>query len=148
MRRLAVLAGCAAAVSGCGGGGGSTATKPVAAPQAALVAAGLEPPAGCYVTVFLIEDATRAQVAQVQKRLLASKAIEQVSFVSKQLQLRRFAQANPTAAKGMHVNPFSDRFEVVPRTRGGVFAIVSHFALEGGPITNARPSSGCRNRVR
>ena len=57
--------------------------------------------------------------------------------------LRRFALANPRAAKGMHVNPFADRFEVVPRTHGSVFTIVGDFATRGGPITNVKPSDLC-----
>ena len=69
--------------------------------------------------------------------------ITQVSYVSKGLELRRFALTNPKAAKAMHVNPFADRFEVVPRTNGSVFAIVGDFAARGGPITNVKPSEGC-----
>ena len=142
--RLVPVAGGALALAACGGGGGGNpgATTTVHT-SAALVAAGLEPPAGCYVTVFLAEDVTKADIASVQKRLLANRVITQVSYVSKGLQLRRFALTDPKAAKGMHVNPFADRFEVVPRTRGGVFAIVGDFATRGGPITNVKPNKSC-----
>src|SRR5690242_21481844 len=123
MRAVVALASCVAvvAVAGCGGGGGGTSAPPATTqaspgPQATLVAAGLEPPGGCYVTVFLVEDATKAQVAQVQRKLLAARGVTEVAFVSKELELRRFAVLNPGAAKGMHVNPFADRFEVVPST--------------------------------
>jgi cell division protein FtsX len=95
------------------------------------------------VTVFLAVDVTRADIASVQRRLLTNRLITEVSFVSKPLQLRRFALTNPKAAKGMHVNPFADRFEVVPRTTGGVLAIVGDFATRGGPITNVKPSKNC-----
>jgi hypothetical protein len=142
MRWLLVpVAACVLALAACGGGSqGETTTT---ATRAAVVAAGLEPPSGCYVTVFLAEDVSPAQIRAVQRRLLANRAATQVSFVSRELELRRFRLTNPKAAKGMHVNPFADRFEVVPRTRGGVFAIVGDFARRGGPITNAKPSVGC-----
>jgi hypothetical protein len=141
--RLVPVAGGALALTACGGGGGGTPTVTTVRSSAALVVAGLEPPAGCYLTVFLAEDVTKAEIASVQKRLLANRVVTQVSFVSKELQLRRFALSNPKAAKGMHVNPFADRFEVVPHTRGSVFAIVGEFASRGGPITNVKPSEGC-----
>ena len=140
---LRPVAGCARALAGCGGGGPSTSTTTTASSEAALVVAGLEPPSGCYVTVFLAENVTQRQLESVQKRLLASRIVTEVSFVSKALELRRFALANPKAAKGMHVNPFADRFEVVPRTRGGVFTIIGDFAARGGPITNVKPSKTC-----
>jgi FtsX extracellular domain len=144
MRRLWLVpvAGCVAVLGACGGGGPS-ATTTTARAAAALVVAGLEPPSGCYVTVFLAEDVTRADIASVQKRLLATRAVTQVSYVSKELELRRFGLRNPQAAKGMQVNPFADRFEVVPRRRGGVFAIVGDFATRGGPITNVKPNKSC-----
>jgi FtsX extracellular domain len=144
--RLVPVAGGALALGACGGGGGGSGTPGTTTTvhsSAALVAAGLEPPAGCYVTVFLAEDVSKADIASVQRRLLADRVITQVSYVSKGLELRRYALSNPKAAKGMHVNPFADRFEVVPRTNGGVFTIVGDFATRGGPITNVKPSEGC-----
>ena len=142
--RLVPVAGGALALAACGsGGGGPSGTTTTVRPTAALVVAGLEPPSGCYVTVFLAEDVTRADIASVQQRLLANRVITQVSYVSKDLELRRFALTNPKAAKAMHVNPFADRFEVVPRTIGGVFTIVGDFAARGGPITNVKPSESC-----
>ncbi len=132
---------CALVLAGCGGGTSGNSTTN--ASTATLVTAGLTPPLGCYVTVFLIETVTRTQTLQVQKLLLANRFVAQVSFVSKALELKRFAQTNPVAAKGMHVNPFADRFEVVPHTHGSVFAIIGDFATRGGPITNVTPSAGC-----
>jgi FtsX-like permease family protein len=140
---LLPLAGCALVLAACGGGGGSSGTGTTSASAATLVTPGLQPPAGCYVTVFLIEAVTKAQITQLQKLLLANRLISQVSFVPKALELKRFAQTNPVAAKGMHLNPFADRFEVVPRTHGSVFSIVGDFATSGGPITNVKPSTGC-----
>jgi hypothetical protein len=139
---LVPVAGCVAVLAACGGGG-SSATTTTARAGCGPGRGGLEPPSGCYVTVFLAEDVTRADIASVQKRLLATRAVTQVSYVSKELELRRFGLRNPQAAKGMHVNPFADRFEVVPRTRGGVFAIVGDFATRGGPITNVKPNKSC-----
>ena len=52
---------------------------------------------------------------------------------------------NQQAAKGMAVNPFADRFEVVPRTRSAVFAIVGDFAVRGEPITNVKPAKTCQS---
>jgi hypothetical protein len=145
--RLVPVAGCALALTACGGGGPSGAdTTPAtttATTPAALVEAGLDPPSGCYVVVFLAEDVSKPQIASVQRRLLANRAVTVVSYVSKGLELRRFAIRNPQAAKGMHVNPFTDRFEVVPRTRSGILAIVGDFVKRGGPITNVRPAENC-----
>jgi cell division protein FtsX len=138
------VAGSALALAACGGNGEPPGTTTAAATNGVLVAAGLEPPSGCYVTVFLSEAVTKADIAGVQERLLANRVITEVSFVSKGLELRRFALSNPKAAKGMHVNPFADRFEVVPRSPTAVFAIVGDFATRGGPITNVKPSQGCR----
>ena len=127
--------------TGCGG------SKPAAGTstgsQATLVTPGLTPPAGCYLTVFLIETVTRTQTLHVQNQLLANRLITQVSFVPKALELRRFAQKHPLAAQGFAVNPFTDRFEVVPRTHGSMFAIISGFATHGGPITNVTPNAAC-----
>jgi hypothetical protein len=86
---------------------------------------------------------TRKQVLDVQKQLLANPLVTQISFVSRVLALERFAQAHPTTAKGFVYNPFADQFEVVPRTNGGMFAIIAHFATHGGPITNVKPSAAC-----
>lgn len=137
-RRLLPLAVVALALTGCGG------SKPVTrTSQATLVKAGLTPPAGCYLTVFLIETVTKTQTLHVQTQLLANRLITQVSFVPKALELRRFAQTHPLAAQGFAVNPFTDRFEVVPRTHGSMFSIISGFATHGGPITNVTPNAAC-----
>ena len=140
-RKLVPLAVAALVLAACGGGtsGNSTSTGSTAT----LVTAGLTPPAGCYLTVFLIETVTRTQTLQVQKQLLANRLITQVSFVPKALELRRFAQTHPLAAQGFAVNPFTDRFEVVPRTHGSMFSIIGGFATHGGPITNVRPNAAC-----
>jgi hypothetical protein len=141
--RLVPVAGCALALAACGGGGGSSGSSTTTRSTAAVVVAGLEPPSGCYITVFLAEDVTKADIGRVQQRLLTNRVVTAVSYVSKDLELRRFALTNPKAAKGMHVNPFADRFEVIPRTSGAVFTIVGDFATRGGPITNVKPSVGC-----
>jgi hypothetical protein len=116
-RWLLPLAVAALVATGCGG------SKPAAGTstgsQATLVTAGLTPPAGCYLTVFLIESVTKTQTLHVQSQLLSNRLITQVSFVPKALELRRFAQTHPLAAQGFAVNPFTDRFEVVPRARTG-----------------------------
>jgi FtsX extracellular domain len=141
-RWLLPLAVVALVLTGCGGSGtpgASTATGS----QATLVTAGLTPPAGCYLTVFLIESVSKSQTLHVQSQLLANRLITQVSFVPKALELRRFAQTHPLAAQGFAVNPFTDRFEVVPRTHGSMFAIISGFATHGGPITNVTPNAAC-----
>ena len=136
--RLAPLVSAALILSACGGKSGDSATT-----TAELVTAGLKPPVGCYLTVFLVEDVTKAQTVRVQNQLLANKLVTTVSFVSKELELRRFAQRHPLAAQGFAVNPFTDRFEVVPRTHGSMFSIIGHFATHGGPITNVTPTAAC-----
>ena len=140
-RRLLPLVVVGLVLTACGDGtsGSSTTTGSTAT----LVTPGLTPPAGCYLTVFLVESVTTPQTLQVQKQLLANRLITQVSFVSKALELKRFAQKHPLAAQAFAVNPFTDRFEVVPRTHGSMFAIISGFATHGGPITNVRPSAAC-----
>ena len=143
MRRLVVLAGCTLALAGCGGGGSSSSTDTTGLPKATLVTAGLQPPDGCYVTIFIVENATKAQIQQLQDFVVSEKAVSEVAFVSRGLALERFGKKNPKAAKGMHVNPFSDQFEAVPRTKGAAFAIIEDFATHGGPITNVRPSPAC-----
>jgi hypothetical protein len=146
MRAVAALASCcaAAAAAGCGGGTGSQPATPSApAAQATLVVAGLEPPGGCYVTVFLVDGATAAQVAEVQQRLLAARGVTEVAFVSRELELRRFKALNPGAAKRMRANRFAGRFEVVPSARAGVRAIVGDVAANRGPVRNVKPSTGC-----
>ena len=148
MRVVVALASCLAvlAAAGCGGSGGGvakgtkTAAGAAAAPRAALVDAGLEPPGGCYVTVLLVGNVTRAQVAQVQSQLLSTAGVTEVAFVSKALELRRLAVLNPSEAKGMHADAFTDRFEVVPSTRGSVVSIA---AVKGGPVAGVKPSTGC-----
>ena len=132
------------ALAGCGSGGKRASTTTVEhSNRAHLVLAGLQPPGGCYVTVFLIEDASKAQIASVQNRLLRNKGVDTVSFVSRGLALERFSRKSPAVAKGLRVNPFSDQFEVVPHSRIAVFSIIGDFATNGGPITNAKPSPGC-----
>jgi hypothetical protein len=141
-RWLLLLAVAALVPAGCGGSrtpGASTSTGS----QATLVTAGLTPPAGCYLTVFLIESVSKSQTLHVQSQLLGNHLITQVSFVPKALELRRFAQTHPLAAQGFAVNPFTDRFEVVPRTHGSMFSIISGFAKQGGPITNVTPNAAC-----
>lgn len=142
-RRLVPLAAAAVLVLTACGSGGTSANTTTTGSTAMLVTAGLTPPSGCYLTVFLIETVTRTQTLHVQNQLLANRLIAQVSFVSKALELRRFAQTNPLTARGFIYNPFSDRFEVVPRTRGSMFSIIAGFATHGGPITNVTPAAAC-----
>jgi hypothetical protein len=124
-------------------GGGTSGSSTTTGSTATLVTAGLTPPSGCYLTVFLIETVTRTQTLHVQNQLLGNRLITRVSFVPKALELRRFAQTHPLAAQGFAVNPFTDRFEVVPRTHGSMFSIIAGFATHGGPITNVTPNAAC-----
>jgi hypothetical protein len=141
-RWLLPLAVLALVLTACGGSGAPGTSTSTGSP-ATLVTAGLTPPAGCYLTVFLVETVTKSQTLHVQSQLLANRLITQVSFVPKALELRRFAQKHPLAAQGFAVNPFTDRFEVVPRTHGSMFSIISGFAAHGGPITNVTPNAAC-----
>jgi len=139
-RRLAPFALFMLVLAACGGSsGGSTTTEKTAT----LVTPGLTPPTGCYLTVFLIEDVTRKQVLQVQKQLLANRFITRIAYVPRALALKRFVKTHPIVAKGMLFNPFSDRFEVLLRTRSGIFSVIGIFATHGGPITNVKPSAAC-----
>ena len=140
-RRLLPLAVVSLALTACGGGtaGSGTSTESTAT----LVTAGLTPPSGCYLKVFLVDDVTKAQTLHVQRQLLANRLITQVAFVSKVLQLKRFAQKHPLAAQAFAVNPFPDRFEVVPRTHNSMFAIIGSFATQRGPVTNVTANAAC-----
>jgi FtsX extracellular domain len=142
--RLALVAAAAALlVSGCGSSSSSEGTTSTVGPQAKLVPATLVQPEGCFLTVFLSESVTPAQTAHVQLLLLSNPRIVEVSFVSKQLALKRLAATQPDIAANMHVNPFPDQFEVVPRLRVDVFAIITDFAAGVDGVTNVRASPAC-----
>jgi hypothetical protein len=66
------------------------------------------------VTVFLAEDVTRADIASVQKRLLATRAVTQDLVRLEGARAPPLRPAEPAGGQGDHVNPFADRFEVVP----------------------------------
>jgi cell division protein FtsX len=135
-------------LAGCGGGGSassgttSTATE-VDPPHARLAKATLKQPAGCFLTVFLSESHTTQQQRHVELLLLGNKLIREISFVSKDLALRRLARTQPQIAKGMHVNPFPDSYEVLPGSRNAVFSIMTDFAAGVDGVTNVKPSRGC-----
>ena len=143
--RLALVAAAAALLCpGCGGESSSAdATTSTAGPRARIVQAKLAQPAGCFVTVFLSESVTPTQKRHVELLLLSNRRIVEISFVSKKLALRRFARTKPKIAANMHVNPFSDRFEVVPGTRVDVFAIMTDFAAGVDGVTNVRAGALC-----
>ncbi len=103
----------------------------------------LAPPSGCYLTVFLSEDVTPVEKAHVQLLLLSNPRIVEVSFVSKELALKRLARTQPEIAANIHVNPFPDQFEVVPRLRVDVFAIITDFAAGVDGVTNVRARPAC-----
>ena len=143
--RLALVAAAAALLlAGCGGGGkASSGTTTSETQQARLVEATLAQPDGCFLTVFLSEGVTPAQRRDVETLLLTNRRIREVAFVSKALALRRLARTQPDVARNMHVNPFPDQFEIVPRTRTDIFAIVTQFAAGVDGVTNVRGSRGC-----
>jgi hypothetical protein len=140
---VAALAGLL--LAGCGGGTSSATDDgtTTTASRARLVPATLAGPQGCFLTVFLSEGVSPAQRREVEALLLGSRRVREVSFVSKELALRRFARQQPDVAKNMHVNPFPDRYEVVPGTRIDVFAIITQFASGVDGITNVRASAAC-----
>jgi hypothetical protein len=144
---LAALPLLAVALAGCGGGGGSSSdaegTTTSGGPRAKVVAAGLAKPQGCYLTVFLSESHTGAQKQHVEVLLLSSPVISEVSYVTKELALKRLAKTQPKVAAGMHVNPFPDSFEVIPATRGAVFSIITGFAEGVDGVTNVKASAAC-----
>ena len=67
--------------------------------------AGLKQPRGCFLTVFLAHDVTPGSNSGVQTLLVTSKRVSTVSFVSKELALKRFAQRKPAIARRMHAEP-------------------------------------------
>jgi hypothetical protein len=131
-------------VAGCGG---SESAEPEATTtpdqRARLVKAGLKPPSGCYLTVFLSETVTPGEKQGVQSMLLASERVTLVAFVPRELAFRRFKRARPVDARHMTRNPFYDRFEVVPGTKLDVFGIITEFAPGIDGVTNVRPTPPC-----
>ena len=140
---LATVAGLLAA--GCGGSSGAPEeeTTTAAAEPARLVKAGLRPPTGCFLTVYLGETATAAQRRRAQSLMLSSDGVATVAYVRKALALKRLAQRKPDVARGMRLNLFPNTFEVVPRTRLGVFSIIAGFAAGVPGVTNVRASVPC-----
>jgi FtsX-like permease family protein len=134
-----------ALLAGCGGGDSTAdeATTSTAARTANLVKAGMAPPRGCYVTVFLSENVTAAQREHVQGRLLSNPRVLEVAFVPKKLSLRRFARANPLIAAGMRLNLFPDKFEARLISRLSALTVVTDFAAGVDGITNAKASAAC-----
>jgi cell division protein FtsX len=132
-------------LAGCGGSGngssGATTTESTA--NARVVKAGLKPPAGCYLTVFLSDDATAGQRNGVQRLMVTSKRVASVSYVSKELAMKRFAKRKPEIARRMHTNLFPNSFEVVPRSRLDVYPIILDFAAGVPGVENVRASTPC-----
>jgi hypothetical protein len=146
--RLIVLAAVTGALlAGCGGGDSTaeadvtTSTTP--ASRAKLVKAGMAPPRGCYVTVFLSDSATAAEREHVRVRLLSNPRVLEVAFVPKKLSLRRFARENPLFAAGMRLNLFPDKFEARLASRLSAFTVVTDFAAGVEGILNAKASAAC-----
>jgi hypothetical protein len=131
-------------LAGCGGSSATETTETTPRPK--LVRATLVEPKGCYVSVFVADEATKRQIGRVQTILLGNPLVREVAFVSKKLALRRLAQTEPEFVRdlGDH-NPLPARFEVVPVSRTAVFSIIAVFAgrgIEG--VINVRPSTPCR----
>jgi hypothetical protein len=143
--RLALVAAVTGLLlAGCGGSGNGSSSDTSTEPAGArVVKAGLKPPRGCYLTVFLAEEATRRQTARVQALMAGSGRVATVAFVSDELALKRFALKNPVLARRMHKNPFPDSFEVVPRTKLDVYAIITTFAAGVPGVVNVRASQPC-----
>src|SRR5688572_5045866 len=142
---LAAVVGLLAA--GCGGSGGASAeATTTAAEPARLVKAGLRPPRGCFLTVYLAESATAAQRRRVQSLMLASESVATVAYVPKALALKRLAQTKPDVARGMRLNLFPNTFEVVPRGRIDVISLIAGFAAGVPGVTNVRASVPCGSR--
>jgi hypothetical protein len=132
-------------LAGCGGSGSGSAeaTTTESSASARVVKAGLRPPGGCYLTVFLSEDATPKQRNGVQRLMVTSRRVETVSYVSKELALDRFAKRKPEIARRMTQNLFPNSFEVVPRSRLDVYPIILDFAAGVPGVVNVRASTPC-----
>jgi len=142
--RLALVAAAAGLLlAGCGGSGGSSDATTTEPPAARVVKAGLKQPRGCFLTVFLADDSTAKQQQRVQVLMVRSGRVATIAFVSKDLALKRFARKNPVMARRMHTNLFPDAFEVVPRTKLDVYAIITTFANGVPGVVNVRASEPC-----
>jgi hypothetical protein len=144
--RLAPVAAVGALLlAGCGGGSeaGETTTTTTSAPRAKVVRATIAQPSGCFLTVFLSEGVTPVQRQDVEMLLVSNRRVRVIAFVPKTLALRRFARAQPDLARTMSVNPFTDRFEVVPGARIDVYSIITQFASGVDGVTNVRASAPC-----
>jgi FtsX extracellular domain len=144
--RLALVAAVSGLLlTGCGGSGGDssggTTTEPTTA--ARVVKAGLNPPRGCFLTVYLAFDATAKQTQAVRGLMVTSGRVATIAFVPKELALKRFAQTKPELARRMHTNLFPDAFEVVPRSRIDVYPLILDFAKGVDGVVNVRVSRPC-----
>jgi cell division protein FtsX len=141
VRPVAALA--ALILAGCGA---STTETTDTTPRATLVQATLREPSGCFVSVYVADEASDRQVARVRRILLGNTRVRTVAFVSKELALRRLAQIEPEFVRdlGNH-NPLPARFEVVPLLRADVFGIISVFTQGVPGILNVRASTPCRH---
>jgi hypothetical protein len=142
-----VAAAFALLLTGCGGGGETAAPATTSTaddtPRARVVRAKLVPPSGCFLTVFLSESHTTTQQRHVELLLIGNRLVREVAFVSKDLALRRLARTQPKIAKGMHVNPFPDSYEVLPGSRNAIFSIITDFAAGVDGVTNVKASRAC-----
>jgi hypothetical protein len=139
---VAVVAAALLSATSCGGDSSSGDSTESTEPK--LVQATLAEPEGCFLTVYMADEATRPQVGQVETLLLSNPRILEVAYVSKRLALRRLAQTRPEFVRQLTRNPLPARFEVVPGTRSDVFAIITEFARGVRGVTNVRASPPCQ----
>lgn len=65
--------------------------------------------------VYLLDSATRAQIAAVGRRLRADADVARVRFISKEAALRQIKKKYPDLVEDLVFNPLPNSFELAPR---------------------------------
>jgi cell division transport system permease protein len=82
------------------------------------------------VDVYVANDATDSQVAQLEDELAATPDVERVEFISKEEALEKERERNPEAYKLLGSNPLPDLFRLHPDDPDNVTAIADRLKSE------------------
>jgi cell division transport system permease protein len=102
------------------------------------------------VDVFIKQNATDAQKAQLHQELLALPNVKSVEYISKEQALKTMQKRNREAFALLGSNPLPDSFRLVPRNPDGVNAIADNLAPRAPAIDGGqrRPRLAAIDEVR